>query len=200
MGAGFCAHFIFTGGFIINYVQPTQRPKKQQDDLINERIPFQSIRVIGPDGDQLGIMPKAKAIQVAQTYSLDLVCVTKEANPPVCKILNYGKYRFEKQKKEKEMKKTQKAKEISIKEVQLTPVIGQHDLETKAKLANKYLVAGDKIKVVLRFRGRQLTHTEVGQEVMDRFIEACAENSVVEKKPVLDGKLLTAVLASKFKK
>jgi translation initiation factor IF-3 len=200
MGAGFCAHFIFTGGFIINYVQPTQRPKKQQDDLINERIPFQSVRVIGPDGDQLGIMPKSKAIQVAQTYSLDLVCVTKEANPPVCKILNYGKYRFEKQKKEKEMKKTQKAKEISIKEVQLTPVIGQHDLETKAKLANKYLVAGDKIKVVLRFRGRQLTHTEVGQEVMDRFIEACAENSVVEKKPVLDGKLLTAVLASKFKK
>ncbi len=168
--------------------------------MINERIPFQTVRVIGPDGEQLGVMPRLKAIQVAQTYSLDLVCITKEANPPVCKILNYGKYKFDKQKKEKEMKKNQRAKEIEVKEVQLTPVIGQHDLETKAKLANKYLLSGDKIRVVLRFRGRQLSHTEVGDEVMNRFIEACAENCIVEKKPNLDGKLLTAVLASKFKK
>ena len=98
------------------------------------------------------------------------------------------------------MKKNQKAKEIEIKEIQLTPVIGQHDLDTKIKIANKFLVAGDKVKVALRFRGRQLSHVEVGEEVMNRFIEGCQENCIVEKPAKLDGKLLTSILASKHKK
>ena len=142
-------------------------------------------------------MPRLRALQVAETYNLDLVCVSKDANPPVCKILNYGKYRFELQKKQKEMKKNQKAKEIEVKEIQLTPVIGQHDLDTKIKIANKFLVAGDKVKVALRFRGRQLSHVEVGEEVMNRFIAMCSEVGAVEKKPVMDGRNLTATLAPK---
>ena len=145
-------------------------------------------------------MPRLRALQVAETYNLDLVCVSKDANPPVCKILNYGKYRFENQKKQKEKKKNQKAKEIDIKEVQLSPVIGQHDIDTKIKTANKFLLAGDKVKVTLRFKGRQLSHVEVGEEVMNRFIQGCIDNAVIEKEPKLDGKLLTSILASKHKK
>ena len=168
--------------------------------MVNESIRSPQVRVIGPDGTSLGVMPRLRALQVAETYNLDLVCVSKDANPPVCKILNYGKYRFELQKKQKEMKKNQKAKEIEIKEIQLTPVIGQHDLDTKIKIATKFLVAGDKVKVALRFRGRQLSHVEVGEEVMNRFIEGCQENCIVEKPAKLDGKLLTSILASKHKK
>jgi translation initiation factor IF-3 len=145
-------------------------------------------------------MPRLRAIQLAETYSLDLVCVAKEANPPVCKILNYGKYRFEQQKKAHDMKKAQKAKTISIKEIQLSPVIGIHDFETRVNQATKILNAGDKIKVTLRFRGRQLTHTEVGLEVMNRFIDSLKELSTVEKEPKLEGKILYCVLASKIKK
>ena len=165
--------------------------------MVNESIRFPQVRVIGPDGASLGVMPRLRALQVAETYNLDLVCVSKDANPPVCKILNYGKYRFELQKKQKEMKKNQKAKEIEFNEIQLTPVIGQHDLDTKIKIANKFLVAGDKVKVALRFRGRQLSHVEVGEEVMNRFITMCGDAAVVEKKPVMDGRNLLATLAPK---
>lgn len=190
------------GGFIIiNFNEPRPFPKKKEnEDLVNESIRFPQVRVIGPEGDSLGVMPRLRALQVAETYNLDLVCVSKDANPPVCKILNYGKYRFDLQKKQKEMKKNQKAKEIEIKEIQLTPVIGQHDLDTKVKIANKFLLSGDKVKVALRFKGRQLSHIEVGEEVMNRFIQGCSENSIVEKEPKLDGKLLTSILASKHKK
>lgn len=190
------------GGFIIiNFNEPRPFPKKKEnEDLVNESIRFPQVRVIGPEGDSLGVMPRLRALQVAETYNLDLVCVSKDANPPVCKILNYGKYRFDLQKKQKEMKKNQKAKEIEIKEIQLTPVIGQHDLDTKVKIANKFLLSGDKVKVALRFKGRQLSHIEVGEEVMNRFIQGCSENSTVEKEPKLDGKLLTSILASKHKK
>ena len=168
--------------------------------MVNESIRFPQVRVIDPNGGSLGVMPRLRALQVAETYNLDLVCVSKDANPPVCKILNYGKYRFENQKKQKEMKKNQKAKEIDIKEVQLSPVIGQHDIDTKIKPANKFLLAGDKVKVTLRFKGRQLSHVEVGEEVMNRFIQGCIDNAVIEKEPKLDGKLLTSILASKHKK
>ena len=98
------------------------------------------------------------------------------------------------------MKRNQKAKEIEVKEIQLSPVIGQHDLDTKVKIANKFLLAGDKVKVALRFKGRQLSHIEVGEEVMNRFIEGCSENCIIEKEAKLDGKLLTSILASKYKK
>ena len=202
MGAGFCAHFIlYKEDSIINNERPNNlRRNNNGDDLVNGDIRFPQVRVIGPNGDQLGIMPRARALQVAETYSLDLVCVAKEANPPVCKILNYGKYRFEMQKKLHDMKKAQRAKEISVKEIQLSPVIGIHDFDTRVKHAQKFLQAGDKVKVTMRFRGRQLSHTEVGLEVVNRFIQAVEEFANVEKQPKLEGKILYCVLASKIKK
>jgi translation initiation factor IF-3 len=203
MGAGFCAHFILykEDSFIItNNERPNPRNSRNGDDLVNGDIKFPQVRVIGPNGDQLGVMPRLRALQLAETYSLDLVCVAKEANPPVCKILNYGKYRFEAQKRAHDIKKAQKAKEISIKEIQLSPVIGIHDFETRVNQSTNILKNGDKVKVTLRFRGRQLSHTEVGLEVMNRFIQACQEFSNVEKEPKLEGKILYCVLASKIKK
>ena len=145
-------------------------------------------------------MPSFKARQLAEQDGLDLLCVAKEANPPVCKILDYGKYHFAQQKKAHDMRIAQKAKEIDIKEIQLSPVIGIHDFDTRVRHATKFLNNGDKVKVTIRFRGRQLTHTEVGEEVMNRFIEQVQELSNVEKKPQLDGKILYCVLASKIKK
>lgn len=134
----------------------------------------------------------------AADYELDLLCVAPSANPPVCKILNYGKYRFEQQKKAKESKKKQHV--VEIKEIQLTPQIGQHDIDTKTKHATRFLQEGNKVKVALRFRGRQMSHIEVGQEVLDKFISSLEEYAIVEKPALLDGKLLIAVLASKVKK
>ena len=202
MGAGFCAHFIlYKEDSIINNERPNNlRRNNNGDDLVNGDIRFPQVRVIGPNGDQLGIMPRARALQVAETYSLDLVCVAKEANPPVCKILNYGKYRFEMQKKLHDMKKAQKAKEISIKEIQLSPQIGIHDFDTRVRHAEKFLQAGDKVKITMRFRGRQLSHTDVGLEVVNRFVQAVEEFANVEKQPKLEGKILYCVLASKIKK
>ncbi len=202
MGAGFCAHFIlYKEDSIINNERPNNlRRNNNGDDLVNGDIRFPQVRVIGPNGDQLGIMPRARALQVAETYSLDLVCVAKEANPPVCKILNYGKYRFEMQKKLHDMKKAQKAKEISVKEIQLSPQIGIHDFDTRVRHAEKFLQSGDKVKITMRFRGRQLSHTDVGLEVVNRFVQAVSEYANVEKQPKLEGKILYCVLASKIKK
>ena len=139
MGAGVCAHFIlYKEDAIINNERPNLRRNNNGDDLVYGDIRFPQVRVIGPNGEQLGVMPRARALQVAETYSLDLVCVAKEANPPVCKILNYGKYRFEMQKKLHDMKKAQKAKEISIKEIQLSPQIGNHDFDTRVRHAEKF--------------------------------------------------------------
>lgn len=154
--------------------------------------------MISPTGESLGTMPRLRALQLAETYNMDLLCVSKDAKVPVCKILNYGKYRFEAQKKAKEIKKNQKI--IETKEVQLTPQIGVHDLQTKAKHAMRFLAEGNKVRIVLRFRGRQLSHIEVGEEVMQKFIALVSENAIIEKEPVLDKKLLTCILASKIKK
>lgn len=176
------------------------RPKndKFSGDLVNEKIHFKEVLVIGPDGESLGKMSRFNALNKAEEYELDLLCVAPNANPPVCKIINYGKYRFESQKKAKEAKKNQKI--IEIKEIQLTPTIGEHDIQTKVKAAIRFLNDGNKIKVGVRFRGRQLSHIEVGEEVLNKFIDYVKEYSVIEKAPSLDGKWLTCVLASKIKK
>ncbi len=154
--------------------------------------------VIGPNGESLGKMNRFAALKKAEEYDLDLLCVAPNANPPVCKIINYGKYRFEAQKKAKEAKKNQKI--IEIKEIQLTPQIGEHDIQTKVKAAIRFLQDGNKIKVGVRFRGRQLTHVEVGEDVLNKFIDYVKDYSVIEKAPSLDGKWLTCTLASKIKK
>ncbi len=134
----------------------------------------------------------------ANEYDLDLYCVAPNAQPPVCKILNYGKYRFEQQKKAKEAKKNQKV--VEIKEVQLTPQIGAHDMATKAKATLKFLSEGNKVKVGVRFRGRQMTHLDVGEETLNNFIALIGEEAVIEKPASMDGKWMITILAPKRKK
>ena len=143
-------------------------------------------------------MSSKEAYNIAVQHDLDLLCVAPNANPPVCKIINYGKYRFEQQKKARESKKKQHV--IELKEVQLTPQIGDHDLETKSKAARKFLLDGNKVKVGVRFRGRQMTHIEVGEEVINKFIASLEDISSVEKKPSMDGKWLTGIISPKSKK
>ena len=167
-------------------------------DLVNEKIRFPEVLVIGPDGESLGKMSRIDADRKAEAYELDLLCVAPQANPPVCKIINYGKYRFDAQKKAKEAKKNQKI--IELKEIQLTPQIGQHDIETKVKAAIKFLEDGNKVKVGVRFKGRQMAHPEVGNETLNKFLEYVTDYATIEKKPVLDGRWLTCVLSSKVKK
>ena len=154
--------------------------------------------LIGTNGEQLGRMSSKEAYQQAVQADLDLVCVAPNANPPVCKLLNYGKYRYEQQKKAKESKKNQHI--VEVKEIQLTPQIGQHDVDTKAKAARRFLEDGNKVKVGVRYRGRQLSHAEIGEEVMAKFIELLSDIASVEKAPFMEGKWLNAVLASKNKK
>lgn len=143
-------------------------------------------------------MGKNQALKKAEEFNLDLVCVAPQAKPPVCKILNYGKYRYESQKKAKEAKKNQKV--IEVKEIQLTPNIGEHDLQTKAKNAIKFLEDGNKLKVGVRFKGRELSHIEIGQEQLDKFFDLVKDYAVIEKKANLEGRWLTEYLASKVKK
>ena len=143
-------------------------------------------------------MSSKEAYNIAVQHDLDLLCVAANSNPPVCKIINYGKYRFEQQKKARESKKKQHV--VELKEVQLTPQIGDHDLETKSKAARKFLLDGNKVKVGVRFRGRQMTHIEVGEEVINKFIASLEDISSVEKKPSMDGKWLTGIISPKSKK
>jgi len=174
-----------------------KRPENNNTDLINERVRFPEVLLIGANGEQLGKMSSKAAYDLAVKAELDLLCVAPNAQPPVCKLINYGKYRFEQQKKAKENKKKQHV--VEIKEVQLTPQIGIHDLETKIKAAKRFLEDGNKVKVGVRYRGRQMSHLEVGEDIMDKFIEALQDVSVVEKTPELEGKWMNAVLASKRK-
>lgn len=167
-------------------------------DLVNEKIRFPEVLVIGPNGESLGKMSRFEAYKKADQYELDLLCVAPQANPPVCKIINYGKYRFDAQKKAKEAKKNQKI--IELKEIQLTPQIGQHDIETKVKACLKFLEDGNKVKVGVRFKGRQMAHPEVGNDTLNKFLEYVNDYAIIEKKPVLDGRWLTCVLSSKVKK
>lgn len=165
---------------------------------MNERIRFNEVLLIGPKGEQLGVVSRRVALETAERYELDLLCVAPNANPPVCKILDYGKHRFEAQKKAKVAKKNQKI--IQTKEVQLTPMIGEHDLLVKVKAAIRFFEDGSRVKVGVRFRGRQLAHPEVGQETIEKFIDLVKDYSAVEKAPYMEGKWLNAILASKIKK
>ena len=141
---------------MINIADNQKKGNNKGGDLVNDAVRFPQVRLIGPDGEQLGIMSSKDAQIRANSLDLDLLCIAPGANPPVCRILNYSKYKFEQQKKAKEAKKNQHI--VEVKEVQLTPQIGQHDLETKARAAKKFLEAGNKVKVGVRFRGRQLSH------------------------------------------
>lgn len=149
--------------------------------MVNEGIRAREVRLIGQNGDQLGIKSRQEALEIAGRANLDLVLVAANAKPPVCRIMDYGKFRFEQQKKEKEARKNQKI--INLKEVRLSPTIDEHDFNTKLRNAIKFLEKGDKVKASIRFKGRAITHKEIGQRVLDRFSEACAEVATVETKP-----------------
>ena len=172
--------------------------RKGNDDLVNEDIRFKEVLVIGPEGEQLGIMSRNDALDKAESYDLDLFCVAPGGNPPVCKILDYGRYRFEQQKKAKEAKRNQQVTEV--KPLRLSPVIDKHDFETKSRQARKFLEANLKVKVDMRFRGRLITRQEVGKKVMQNLIEELNDISVVEKPPVLEGNTMSVVLSPKKSK
>ncbi|MBR3840793.1 MAG: translation initiation factor IF-3 [Erysipelotrichales bacterium] len=186
-----CTHFyLLNGGVIIS-------KRISTDELVNENIRFKEVLVIGPEGEQLGIKLRREALELAYDQNLDLLCVAPGATPPVCKILDYGKYRFEQQKKAKEAKKNQHVTEV--KPIRLSPVIDKNDFDTKVRQASGWLKDGIKVKIDMRFRGRMMTRQEVGKKIMDDFIEALTEISTVEKKPLLEGNTMSAVISPKKK-
>ena len=160
--------------------------------LVNESIKAKEVRVIGPDGEQVGIMSSDNALRTAYDKGLDLILISPNAQPPVCRIADYGRYRYEQEKREKEAKKKQNI--IEVKEVQLSCRIDTHDFETKVKHALRFLGEGNKVKVVLRFRGREMSHQEIGKEILDRFREAVKESGTVDKTPNLEGRLMTMIV------
>ena len=166
--------------------------------MINEEIRGKELRVIGTDGTQLGIMSREEALAKADESKLDLVCISPKATPPVCKILDYGKYKYELQKKEKEARKKQKT--TQVKEIRLSTFIEDHDIMVKAKTGAKFLKDGDKLKVSLRFRGREKDYVARGMEVMDKFAEAVSEVREIDRKPNFEGRSLTMILTPKSDK
>lgn len=163
--------------------------------LINEQIRDKEIRLIGEDGEQLGVMPVKDAMQLAKDAELDLVKIAPTAKPPVCKIVDYGKYRYELARKEKEAKKKQKV--VEIKEVRLSPNIETNDLNTKMNMARKFISKGDKVKVTLRFRGREMAHMQSSRHILDDFAKELSDIAVVEKPAKLEGRSIMVVLTEK---
>ena len=163
--------------------------------MINEQIRDREIRLIGEDGEQLGIMSAREAMKIAQEAELDLVKIAPAAKPPVCKIIDYGKYKYEQARKEKEAKKKQKT--VEVKEVRLSPNIDTNDLNTKINNAKKFISKGNKVKVTLRFRGREMAHVQQSKHILDDFAETPADVAVVEKPAKMEGRAMSMVLAEK---
>ncbi len=163
--------------------------------LINEEIKAKSVLVIGPNGEQVGVKPIEDALTLANYAGLDLVLLNPNSDPPVCKVMDYNKYRYEKQKQQKEALKKQRATLSELKEFRLSPVIDVGDFETKLKQVTKYLEKGDKIKLSIRFKGRQMAHTELGKEVLEKFAARLSEISTIEQEAKLDGRSMIMLLA-----
>ena len=163
--------------------------------MINGQIRDKEVRVIAENGDQLGVMPVKEAMKLAQEAELDLVKIALKAQPPVCKIIDYGKYRYELARKEKEAKKKQKT--VEVKEVRISPNIDTNDLNTKVNNAKKFIAKGNKVKVTLRFRGREMAHMQQSKHILDDFAEMLAEVAVVEKPAKLEGRSMSMVLTEK---
>lgn len=176
----------FYGGVIIKELQ------------INEAIRAKEVRLINAEGEQVGIVSTRKALEKARESNLDLVNIAPNAKPPVCKIIDYGKYRYEAMKREKEAKKNQKV--INVKEIRLSPNIDTHDLEVKANKANNFLIKGDRVKVSVRFRGRELGHTSIGKDVLNEFAQLTSENGIIDKKPTMEGRSMVMFLAPEVEK
>jgi len=170
---------------------------KKNDLLINGQIRFNEVLVIGPNGEQVGVKQIKDAQTIANFANLDLVCINPNGNPPVCKVMDYNKFKYERNKKEKEAMKKQRANMVETKEFRLSPVIDVGDFETKLKNVTKYLNKGDKIKLSIRFKGRQMAHTDLGKDVLEKFAARLDDISVIEQKAKLDGRSMTLVLAPK---
>ena len=168
---------------------------KEPTDIVNEAIRDREVLVIGSDGTQLGVMSRRDALQKAYDEDLDLLCVAPNAQPPVCKIIDYGRYRFEQQKKEREAKKNQQTAEM--KSLSVSPVIDQHDFDTKVKRAKEWLSDGQKVKIDMRFRGRMITRQEVGKQVLDKFTEQVSDVADVTKPPMLEGNTMSVTFSPK---
>ena len=163
--------------------------------MINEQIRDKEVRLIGADGEQLGIMSAREAYKLAQEAELDLVKIAPNAKPPVCKVIDYGKYRYEQARKEKDAKKKQKT--VELKEIRLSPNIEANDLNTKMNAAKKFLAKGNKVKITLRFRGREMAHVDSSKHILEDFAEKLSDIAVVDKAPKLEGRSMTMFLTEK---
>ena len=166
-----------------------------QTHLINEEIQAPEVRLISETGEQLGIMSSAEALEKAEEMEIDLVMISPQAKPPVCKLMDYGKFRFEQAKKEKEARKNQHV--IEIKEIRMSPGIDDNDFNTKLKNGQKFLQGGDRLKVTIRFRGREMAHTKIGEELLMRFAQQSSEYATMDKNPKLEGRNMSMFLSPK---
>ena len=166
--------------------------------MINEEIRDREVRVVDQNGEQLGVMSSRQALELAEERQLDLVKIAPTARPPVCKLMDYGKYRFEQSKREREIRKNQKV--VTIKEVRLSATIEDHDIEVREKQAIKFLKDGDKVKATIRFRGRQIAHSEIGMEVMKDFAERIKDYGTITKKPSIEGRNMFMIIDPKDEK
>lgn len=191
----------FMSSFIFSHVQEVIRINKQKKDadvLVNDAIRAKEMLVITNTGEKLGVISRGKALQEAENRGMDLVLVSPDANPPVAKMMDYSRFRFEQQKKLKEMKKNQKV--TVVQEIQLSPTIEKHDFDTKGNKARTILEKGNKVKITLRFYGRMIVHQDLGKDVIDRFVESLQDVANVESPVKLDGRTLFAVIAPKTEK
>ena len=170
----------------------------KQEMRINEEISVSQVRVVGSDGEQLGIMQTSAALDLAYHKNLDLVLIAPKAEPPVCKVMDYGKYKFELAKRDKEARKNQKT--VSIKELRISPSIDDHDFETKINHAKKFLQDGDKVKVSIRFRGREIHHSALGAKNLERFRDTLSEYGTSDKPPKLEGRSMSLIISPITKK
>lgn len=168
------------------------RPKSDDGPNINEQITAKEVRLIGADGEMVGVVPTSQALRTAEEAGLDLVEISPNAAPPVCKILDYGKYKYEQQKKAAEARKKQKT--IDIKEIKIRPAIEEHDYGVKMRAARKFLEGGDKVKVTMRFRGREMSHQKIGMDLLKRFQEDVADLGKIEVEPKLEGRQIMMVV------
>lgn len=166
-----------------------------KDMMVNDGIRAKELRVINGEGEQLGVMSKVQAMKIAEEFNMDLVLVSPNAQPPVARIMDYGKYRFEQQKRERESRKNQKV--VTIKEVRLSPTIDDNDFQTKLRNGRKFLEKGDKVKISIRFKGRAITHKEIGQRVLEKYADETADIASIESRPKMDGRSMFLMLAPK---
>lgn len=187
---GIRVHFVL----FLYFMEVFNIANKDNDLLCNEQIKVSHVMVIGPNGEQLGVKAIKDALTIANYAGLDLVLMSQNSNPAVCKIMDYNKFKYEKNKKQKEAKKKQQASIVELKEYRLSPVIDVGDFDTKVRNASKYLEKGHKVKLSIRFKGRQMVHPELGEDVMNKFAERVKDIAVVEQKAKLDGRNMTMLL------